>query len=86
MRDSKFGLLFRHAKRPGFYFRVLNEGSVSAGDSVTLAENPNDCISMLEMFRLSYEIKPEAQALRRALAAPISERMRSKFESQNRTI
>jgi MOSC domain-containing protein YiiM len=82
MNDSGFGLQFRRAERPGFYFRVLNEGEVTAGDGVTLVENPQDGISMLELFRLSYQPGPSAVDLRRALASPIAERMRAKFESR----
>lgn len=82
MQDSGFGLTFRRAERPGFYFRVLNGGQVMAGDAVTLVENPQDAISMLELFRLSYEIKPAESSLRRALDAPIAARMREKFEAK----
>jgi len=82
MQDSGFGLQFRYAERPGFYFRVLNEGRVSTGDSVTMVENPNESITMLELFRLSYEITPDVKILNRVLEAPIAERMRAKFESK----
>lgn len=82
MNDSGFGLQFRRAERPGFYFRVLNEGEVTAGDAVTIVENPQDGISMLELFRLSYQPGPSVVDLRRALASPIAERMRAKFESR----
>ena len=82
MQDSSFGMTFRRAERPGFYFRVLNGGQVMAGDSVTMVENPQDSISMLELFRLSYEIRPTASSLQRALGAPIAARMRKKFESK----
>lgn len=77
MQDTDFGLRFRRAERPGFYFRVLHEGDVSTGDVVVLVENPDDGISMLEQFRLSYELHPRAADLRRALDAPIAERMLS---------
>ena len=82
MQDSGFGLTFKRAERPGFYFRVLNGGQVVAGDAVTLVENPQDAISMLELFRLSYEIRPSESRLQRALDAPIAARMREKFESK----
>lgn len=82
MQDSNFGLKFRRAARPGFYFRVLNEGEIAAGDSVVLVETPADSISMLEQFRLSYDLSPSVAELERALAAPIAERMRSKFEQR----
>lgn len=82
MQDSNFGLRFRRADRPGFYFRVLNDGDVSTGDTVVLVENPSDCISMLDQFRLSYALYPTAAELQRALDAPIAERMRTKFEKR----
>lgn len=82
MQDSSFGLKYRRAERPGYYCRVLNEGRVSSGDVVTLVENPTEGISILEQFRLSYETSPEPAALRRALAAPLAERMRTKFQSR----
>lgn len=82
MQDSNFGLQFRRAERPGFYFRVLNEGDVSIGDNVVLIENPADCISMLDQFRLSYVLHPSAADLQRALDAPIAARMRAKFEKR----
>lgn len=86
MQDRNFGLAFRRAERPGFYFRVLNEGQVTAGDTVTFVENPDCSVSMLELFRLNYEIRPDAARLQRVLEAPIAERMRNKFESRLRSI
>ena len=80
MQDPTFGLRFRRAERPGFYFRVLNGGDISAGDSVVLAENAAATISMLELFRLAYERHPDAAELQRALEAPLAERLRQKFE------
>lgn len=82
MRDSNFGLEFRRAERPGFYFRVLNEGEIATGDSVTFVENPDCDVTMLELFRLSYEPSPSEEKLRRVLEAPIAERMRQKFEAR----
>lgn len=82
MQDGKFGIVFRRAERPGFYFRVLNAGEVAAGDNVTLVENPELSISMLELFRLSYKNTPSERMLQRALDAPIAVRMRAKFEKK----
>lgn len=79
MRDERFGLTFRRAERPGFYFRVLREGDVAAGDPIRLIETASGNVSILELFRLNYEPRPAADALRRALAAPIAERARAKI-------
>lgn len=82
MRDSSYGLKFRRAERPGFYFRVLSEGEVAAGQELTLVRNADSSISMLKLFRLHYEIKPSVDVLTRALDAPIAARMRDKFEAR----
>ena len=79
MQDSDFSLSFRRAQRPGIYFRVLNEGNAVQGASVTLVEGAAGNISMLELMRLYYEIRPSADALRRALDAPIAIRLRDKL-------
>lgn len=86
MGDNKFGLAFRRAERPGFYFRVVTEGEVAAGDRVTFADNEHGTISMLELFRLSYEIKPSAASLRRAIEAPIAIRIRHEFAEKLATL
>ncbi len=80
MQDSSFGMQFRRAERPGAYCRVLNEGDVSAGDSVTYVDNPDCDVTIVDQFRLNYELSPSADELQRVLAAPIAERMRDKFE------
>ncbi|MFQ5609154.1 MAG: MOSC domain-containing protein [Woeseiaceae bacterium] len=80
MQDRNFGLAFRRAERPGFYFRVLNGGDVGAGDAVTFVENPGCDVSTLELFRLHYEIHPQPETLQKMLAAPVAERMRANLE------
>ena len=82
MQDRNFGLVFRRAEKPGFYFRVLNEGDVGIGDSVTFVENPECNVSMLELFRANYEIHPAAETMQRFIDAPIAVRMREKFEKR----
>ncbi|HNP37579.1 MAG TPA: MOSC domain-containing protein [Woeseiaceae bacterium] len=79
MQDSNFPLRFRHAERPGVYFRVLNAGEIAAGDAVTSAENPAPSVSMLEIFRAWYELKPNADLWQRIVAAPAGIRVRDKF-------
>jgi MOSC domain-containing protein YiiM len=82
MQDSGFGVQFRKAERPGIYFRVLNEGEVSAGDGVTLIENPVPVVSILELFRLSYDLSPDPADLERYLEAPLADRFRAKLEQK----
>jgi len=61
---------------------VLNPGEVREGDSVTFVENPDCDVSMLELFRLYYDLSPTAETLQRVLDAPIAERLRTRFGSK----
>ena len=80
MQDSGNGLAFRQAERPGVYFRVLNSGQVSAGDTVTLVENESDTVSIIELFRFYYALRHDQATLERYLEAPLAIRFRHKVE------
>lgn len=82
MQDSGFGMTFRKAERPGIYFRVLNEGQVSAGDAVTYIENPAPVVSILELYCLAYELRPDPAAMERFLEAPLAKRVRASIEQK----
>lgn len=82
MGDRDFGLKFRQAERPGIYFRVLNPGAVSSGDSVTMVEADGGAVTVLDLFRFAYETSHDADQLRRFLDAPIAERVREKIEGK----
>lgn len=81
MEDPGFGLAFRQAARPGVYFRVLNPGSVQAGDAVTLVETADGAVSVLDLFRFAYDTSHDAERLQRFLEAPIAMRVRSQVEA-----
>lgn len=81
MQDRGFGQTFRKAERPGIYFRVLNPGPVSSGDSVTLVEGDAGKVTVLDLFRFAYATSHEADQLRRWLEAPLAERVRTKIET-----
>ena len=74
MQDSGFGMAFRRAE--------LNEGEVSAGDAVTYVENPAPVVSILDLFRLAYDLHPDSAVLERYLEAPLAERMRASIEEK----
>lgn len=50
--------LFQKTGRTGWYYRVLETGSVSVGDSITLLERPNPdwTVQTVTMARLTYQI------------------------------
>ena len=82
MQDSAFGMAFRRAERPGIYFRVLNEGEVSAGDAVTYIENPAPVVSILDLYRLAFDLRPDPAVLERYLEAPLAARVRVSVEQK----
>jgi MOSC domain-containing protein YiiM len=86
MRDSGFGVAFRQAERPGIYFRVLNEGQVSVGDAVTLVENADHEVTVIDLFRFCYALRHDAETLQRYLEAPVAERFRAKIERELATL
>lgn len=80
--DSGFGQEFREAARPGVYFRVLNSGSVQAGDAVTLVESDSTDVSIMDLFHFYYALRHDEATLLRYLEAPIASRVRTKVESK----
>lgn len=82
MQDSGFALRFRQAERPGIYFRVLNEGDVSAGDEVTFVADSDASVTISDLVRAYYDLSPDHDELRRLLDAPVATRFRAKFEAK----
>ena len=86
MRDLKFAKKYRDAERPGLYCRVLEAGTVRAGDEVTHVAGEGERVSALEMFRFHYQREKDEPTLRRILRAPISIRARKDLESDLRRL
>ncbi len=66
---------------PGAYVRVLKEGSVTAGDAVTLVERATNPLTVKQFFQLLYTREKETQLLRLAIAneaLPLHKRERLK--------
>lgn len=82
MQDSGFALRFRRAERPGIYFRVLNEGSISAGDEVIFVADAEASVSISDLVRAYYNLSPDRNELLRLLEAPIATRFRGKFTAK----
>ena len=87
MGDKQFVKKFKEAERPGFYCRVIQAGSLQAGDPLAFQPYPGAVqVSMLEMFRGFYEPVEDEAALRRRLAAPIAIRDRIDKEARLKNI
>jgi len=70
MGDPRFPKRFLAAERPGFYFRVLKEGEVGAGDSFELVELGPEQMTVLEIHHLLFFDKQNVDGARRALRIP----------------
>jgi MOSC domain-containing protein YiiM len=82
MGDPQFVKRFRAAERPGLYCRVLREGTIQAGDEVTIESYPSEKVLLLEIFRDHYEKAADESTLRHFLRVPIAIRARKKLEER----
>jgi MOSC domain-containing protein YiiM len=82
MGDPQWVKKFRAAERPGLYVRVIKEGVVKAGDSVSVEKYGGETVSILQMYRDHYEKGYSKEALRRYLNSPIDIRSRTYFEEE----
>ncbi len=73
---------FRDAQRPGFYCRVLEPGTIRAGNTMEWISAPVKNISLREMVDHAYAGDVPAAGLQRALASPISHRARAQYQSR----
>ncbi|RZN10702.1 sulfurase [Bradyrhizobium genosp. SA-3] len=74
-------LLVKHG-RPGFYFRVIEEGQVEAGDEITQVESGPESMSVSEINALLYLPPHPRDRLERALKIPaLSRGWRHSFEA-----
>jgi MOSC domain-containing protein YiiM len=80
MGDAGFVKRYKEAERPGFYCRVIQEGTVQAGNAVTYVPYPGETISALEMFRDFYNPALDEATIRRHLAGPIHHKDRADKE------
>lgn len=80
MGDPHFAKTYRAAERPGVYCRVLQAGTVQAGDEVRLLPCAVPTVSNLEVFRAHFVHGPDAETIQRVLKAPVAARARLDFE------
>jgi ferredoxin-NADP reductase/MOSC domain-containing protein YiiM len=74
-------LLVKH-KRPGFYFRVIQEGDVGAGDVIEKIADGNEKMSVAEIDGLLYLKDHPEDKLQRALKIPaLSEAWKGSFQN-----
>jgi ferredoxin-NADP reductase/MOSC domain-containing protein YiiM/ferredoxin len=81
MNEPKMPALVVSHHRPGFYFRVLEEGSVTAGDEIVKVAQGAEAMSVADIDALLYLPERSTQNLQRALRVPaLSSGWRGSFE------
>jgi MOSC domain-containing protein YiiM len=82
MNEPRMPALLVAHHRPGFYFRVLQEGEVGAGDDVVKIADGPERISVAEVDALLYLPGPSSEQLQRALRIPaLSKGWQSSFQA-----
>ena len=67
MNEPRMAALLTSSGRPGFYFRVLEEGEVGAGDEIVKVEEAQERMSVAEVNALLYSPPHPRDRLERAL-------------------
>ena len=70
MNEPQMAALLTSHGRPGFYFRVLEEGEVGAGDEIVKVEQGPERVTVTEINALLYLPGHPASGLERALRIP----------------
>jgi ferredoxin-NADP reductase/MOSC domain-containing protein YiiM len=82
MNEPRMPALLTSSGRPGFYFRVLQEGEVAAGDEIVKMGQAKERMTVAEINALLYSPDHERSRLERALRIEaLSPGWRSSFEA-----
>jgi ferredoxin-NADP reductase/MOSC domain-containing protein YiiM len=82
MNEPRMAALLVEHRRPGFYFRVLQEGEVGTGDGIVKITDGPERISVAEVDALLYLPGHSSEQLQRALRIPaLSEGWQSSFQA-----
>jgi len=82
MNEPRMPALLVEHRRPGFYFRVLQEGEVGAGDDIAKVADGPERITVAEIDALLYLPGHSRDQLQRALRVPaLSKGWQSSFEA-----
>jgi MOSC domain-containing protein YiiM len=74
---------FLASERTGFYFSVLKEGEVGAGDQIELLEKNDSAVRVVDVTRLYSSDKENVDLLRRAIATePLPENWKEYFRKR----
>jgi MOSC domain-containing protein YiiM len=80
MNDTGFVKKFKQARRPGLYCRVLEEGVLQAGDTVTLEPSEIEYLYVVDTFDWYYDPNPSLEMIEQVLATPVAIRARKMYQ------
>ena len=63
MQDKSFPKKFTKALRPGPYFRIIQEGELGTGDTISIVEKPNHNLTLRDVFRIYTKDHNEAERI-----------------------
>src|SRR6476646_10104013 len=87
MNEPRMAALLTSSGRPGFYFRVLQEGEVGAGDEIVQVGEAAERMTVAEINALLYSPNHASDRLERALRIEaLSPGWRSSFEALLRSL
>ena len=81
MQNNQFSKLFAREARSGFYFRVITEGELNAGENFELEHFDRSAPSTVDLFYANYRSLKKSE-LKNFMAWPIDIRTRRKFKRQ----
>jgi ferredoxin-NADP reductase/MOSC domain-containing protein YiiM len=82
LSEPRMPALLTSSGKPGFYFRVLRQGEVGAGDAITKVGEANERMTIAQINALLYSPGHERESLERALRIEaLSPGWRSSFEA-----
>lgn len=83
MQDPQWVKKFSAADRPGFYVRILREGTLTASQDVDIEKYKGETLPLIEVYRHHYNKEGRTEAvLRQHLNSPLAARMRKKYEGE----
>lgn len=80
MDDAGFVKTFFQAQRPGAYARVVREGGISAGDTISVEKTPHDYSKTLDVFIEWNKKNKSREVLLKALNSPLAKVHKGKLQ------
>ncbi len=81
MNDASFVQRFAKANRPGAYARIIQEGRIAAGDTISVVKTQEDFSPVKEVFSQWHSKNKSPDLLKRALRSPIASVHKQKIQN-----